>query len=123
MLDRWVTVIGLICLGLFVFMPWQPEKLPRSMNNLPIYPGAKLQSLMTLDLPAGAIAELWADAPPKTVQAFYRENMISDGWSVILERAAFLALSKDGVFMMIDVAKSPNGKTKIIMTTAETLRV
>ena len=123
MLHRWVTVTGLICLGLFVFTLWQPKKLPGTMNHLPVYPGAELQSLMTLDLPAGATAELWAEAAPNAVYAFYRESMISDGWSVILERSAFLALLKNNMCLMIDVGLLPDGNTKIILTTAETRNI
>ncbi len=122
-MNRWATAIGLITLGLFVLMPWQPRKLPGLMNNLPVYPGAELESLMTLDLPAGATAQLQVEAQPDAVQAFYRERMINDGWSVVLERPAFLALSKDDLFMMIDIMESPDGKIRIIMTTAGTLRV
>jgi hypothetical protein len=122
-LNRWATAIGLITLALFVFMPWQPRKLPGLMNNLPVYPGAELESLMTLDLPAGATAQLQVEAQPDAVQAFYRERMINDGRSVVLERPAFLALSKDDLFMMIDIMESPDGKIRIIMTTAGTLRV
>jgi hypothetical protein len=61
---------------------------------------------MKLNASAGAHASLRTDATPAEILRFYRDAMISEGWSIRVERESFLALFKDNAGLMIDVEES-----------------
>ena len=81
--------------------------LPHGLNGVVrIYPGAEIASTMRLSASAGAHASLRTNATPAEIFRFYRDAMISEGWSIRVEREPFLAFLKDNIGLLIDVEES-----------------
>ena len=81
------------------------------VQQVSLYPTATVLSAQ--NLPNGTSVVLEANVPSAAVLDFYKVKMRNNGWSVLDQRQDFLAFSRQGKGVMIDVDAISREKSRV----------
>ncbi len=115
-----VVIIGIIVLAACSLgANKNVQSLEEFHGKVPLYPDAKVVSVMQLNMPIGAQAIMEIQGTSEDFLSYYKSKMEKRGWAVYVERENFLTLFKLGSGLMIETEKLSESSVKATLIFAE----